>query len=100
MVAGAEPVDAAQHDAGVDLMAGVQLGEPVGEERVAGARSLAEVRRQLDARLVHHRPPTSRPSSALASPASSATIRLRHAIAGSPSCAGRWVSSIHVEKVV
>src|SRR5437016_4680 len=78
----------------------VYVEQRIGEEPAFALVAFAEVRRQFDPRFVHSAPPRSLPSTTAARPPTTLARRFCDAIRRSPSCAGRWVSSIQVENVV
>src|SRR5919204_667393 len=100
MVVVAEALRAAQHHAHLDLAATVEIEQRIGHELILGAVTLAEVRGQLEAVLVHRCPPNRRPSAAAPSPTARLIRRLPAAPPNSPSSTRRCVSSIQVENVV
>jgi len=59
-----ESLNAAQHDAGRDLVPAVQVDEGVGDECAVGTVALAEVAGQFDAVRVHCCAPITRPGAA------------------------------------
>ena len=95
----AEAGDAAQHDACCHRVVAVQVEQRIGEEPIAVAQALGEVRGELEV-VGHSRAPIDWPSQAAATPSATLTAMLANADQTWRSSPRRWVSSIHVEKVV
>ena len=99
-VLGAEALARAHDETGVELVLGVDVHDPIGQETLADALALAEVGRQLHALRVHSAAPSRRPSHAAVTPRSRLTAKLRAPSRSSPSSPRRWLSSAQVLYVV
>lgn len=100
LVLGAEPFDAAQEDARLDLMGAIEIEQLVGEQLAVGAVALAEVGGELQAVLVHSDTPSLWPTVTEPRPSRRLIALFASARISSPSSRSRCVSNIHVENVV
>ena len=84
-----EAFDSAQQDAGLHLMAAVEVQQLVGYEVMLGSVTFAEVGRELEAILVHECAPIVRPSATAAIPNARLMSVLASARRNSPSSRNR-----------
>ncbi len=95
-----DALDPTEQDAGGHFVPPIEVKQGISDEPVPHSGPFAEVDGQFQAVLVHVRVPTHRPNAAALTPRTKLTTTFSPADQCWRSSLRRWVSNIHVEKVV